>query len=107
MGQSAVAKLGRCSLCNQGLTKRDIRPLVEEIQGATNGSLSSDKGTPVSTAAATSSSSSTAAAPAPAPADNFDKYGTKLAAVVRKLQDLRREDPTAKVILFVQFDELK
>merc|ERR1719159_2028954 len=35
------------------------------------------------------------------------KHGTKLAAVVRKLQELRREDATAKVILFVQFDDLK
>jgi len=35
------------------------------------------------------------------------KHGTKLAAVVRKLQELRSEDPTAKAILFVQFDDLK
>jgi SNF2 family DNA or RNA helicase len=35
------------------------------------------------------------------------KHGTKLAAVVRKLQELGAEDTTTKVILFVQFDDLK
>merc|ERR1712007_158138 len=35
------------------------------------------------------------------------KYGSKLASVVMKLRELRHEDPTAKVILFVQFEDLK
>ena len=43
-----------------------------------------------------------AEAPPPTP-----KYGTKLESLVKHLLDLRKEDATAKVILFVQFDDLK
>lgn len=39
--------------------------------------------------------------------DQFSRYGTKLATVVRKLQEIREEDPTAKAIVFTQFDDLR
>lgn len=35
------------------------------------------------------------------------QHGTKLTALVQKLQELRQQDTTAKAILFVQFDDLK
>jgi len=144
--QEVVAKLGRCSLCNQKLTQKDVRPLAQEIPFAVSAaplassaasssstspppppSSSSSLGpavadAPGASAAASSSSSSSAPAPSSAPsapaanlgeeegglqAQSFGKYGTKLSALVGKLQQLRREDLSAKVILFVQFDDLK
>mmetsp|Transcript_1390 Transcript_1390/g.3033 ORF Transcript_1390/g.3033 Transcript_1390/m.3033 type:complete len:338 (+) Transcript_1390:827-1840(+) len=44
---------------------------------------------------------------APEAVNTYDQFGTKLAAVMRKLLQIRAEDPTGKVILFVQFDDLK
>jgi len=54
-----------------------------------------------------------AAAPPPAPEgappqdERLRRYGAKLALLVGRLWALRQADPTAKVILFVQFDDLK
>jgi SNF2 family DNA or RNA helicase len=88
---STVEKFKSCSICRKPLTAKDIRPLNQEIKPAEMCAASSshEPGTdaPVNEAAA--------------------KHGTKLAAVVRKLQELRAEDTTTKVILFVQFDDLK
>merc|ERR1712039_457263 len=57
--------------------------------------------------ASSSSSSSSQAPVAKKKDDRFSKYGTKLEALANKLLQLRKDDPTAKVILFVQFDDLK
>eukprot|EP00972_Heterocapsa_arctica_P084784 12487166-Heterocapsa_arctica.AAC.1 len=59
--------------------------------------------------AGSGAASSSAAAPAPAARQEqqyCQKYGTKLAAVAKKLLELRVNDPRPKVILFVQFDDL-
>jgi len=90
-----VTRLKKCSLCNQPLSKKSISPLLSELPQAADTASSS-------TAAASSSS-----APAAEAADKFDRYGTKLASLVKKLKELRAEDSSTKVILFVQFDDLK
>lgn len=111
-----------CSICRQPLTAKDAQPLSAEVPAASsNGTELS--GTSLSTPASSSfSASSSSTAPAAgangahasssstAPAadqERFGKFGTKLGALVKHLQALRTEDPTAKVILFVQFDDLK
>ncbi|CAE7765005.1 mus-41 [Symbiodinium sp. CCMP2592] len=92
--REAVEKFGRCSLCQRSLSLRDVQPLVAEIEAA---------------AAPPTASDESAATPMPpaAPGVPLDKYGTKLASLARKLSELRAEDCSAKVILFVQFDDLK
>lgn len=89
--RKAVKKFKECSVCRHPLAAKDVRPLAAELR------------------------------PAPVPAANekdidkdgkcsedpFGKYGTKLAAVVRKLQEIRKEDPTAKAIVFTQFDDIR
>lgn len=112
--QAVVGKLGRCSLCNQPLTQKDVRPLAQEIPFVEAADKKDAAASSSPAMPAQSSSSSSAAAPLPAqsaagdaPPGDCGKYGTKLATVVSKLQQLRREDPSAKVILFVQFDDLK
>jgi len=132
-----VSKFASCSICRHPLSEKNIRPLEEELgsAGAGNAASRADEGNfemnaqhadPIAHAASASSSSSaaplarcqsassssegqTVAEPVdPVPHTiNFNKYGTKLEALVRKLQELRQEDATAKVILFVQFDDLK
>ncbi|CAE7384450.1 DNA repair protein rad5 [Symbiodinium microadriaticum] len=92
--REAVEKFGRCSLCQRSLSLRDVQPLVAELEAA---------------AAPPAASDERAATPMPHTAQGvpLDKYGTKLASLARKLSELRAEDCSAKVILFVQFDDLK
>ena len=84
-----VAKFSKCSLCQRPLHAKDVRPLVNELE----------------------ESKPQSSKPEPEPISHkgvrLDKYGTKLAVLVQKLHELRREDGHAKVILFVQFDDLK
>lgn len=126
-----VEKFKQCSICRQPLTTKDIRPLSKEMvekppeaqplaiqmaaswkKSKVGGASSSTSAGPQAGGASWSSSSSAGVAPRGI-ADESQanevaaKHGTKLAAVVQKLQELRSEDPTAKVILFVQFDDLK
>jgi len=91
-----VEKFGACSICRRKLTKKDVQPLAVELEASK------------AAKAGTSSSSSQAETVELAPTGvRFDKYGTKLAMLVQKLNELRKKDPSAKVILFVQFDDLK
>lgn len=113
--EETVAHHKQCPICRTALTPKDVQAISKEVVAAT-AALEAE-----TTASASSSSSSTAPAGLGAGAGagggagagasrramQFDKYGTKLAAVVEKLQELRAADATAKVILFVQFDELK
>ncbi|CAK9038401.1 unnamed protein product [Durusdinium trenchii] len=80
-----VAKFSKCSLCQRSLAKKDVRALVSELEGA------QDKEPPQENTSGI----------------RLDKYGTKLAVLVQKFNDLRRQDGEAKIILFVQFDDLK
>eukprot|EP00928_Gymnodinium_smaydae_P090680 TRINITY_DN7443_c0_g2_i1.p1 TRINITY_DN7443_c0_g2~~TRINITY_DN7443_c0_g2_i1.p1 ORF type:complete len:1719 (+),score=336.34 TRINITY_DN7443_c0_g2_i1:152-5308(+) len=109
--RSTVATYKRCSICNQPLTLKDIQPVSAEMERPV---VRLDSFADSATSSATGSSSSSSAMPAaasapavPAGDERYKAYGTKLAAVVKKLIELRREDPTAKVILFAQFDDLK
>merc|ERR1712032_1013536 len=102
-------------MCRQPLSLKDIQPLEAELRpGVQNGKSL----LPSSSLASRSSSSSSSSGPPPVAMSNasgtgeddiarFSKYGTKLATVVLKLQELRASDPLAKVILFVQFEDLK
>ncbi|CAE7233347.1 mus-41 [Symbiodinium sp. CCMP2456] len=92
--REAVEKFGRCSLCQRSLSLRDVQPLVAEIEAAAAPPAASDE------RAATLMPHTAQGVP-------LDKYGTKLASLARKLSELRAEDCSAKVILFVQFDDLK
>ncbi|CAJ1340948.1 unnamed protein product [Effrenium voratum] len=89
--RETVDKFSKCSLCQRPLSQKDVRALVAELDAAT---------------AEPSSSSKDTAAP-PLSGVDLGKYGTKLAVLVQKLHELRHSDHTAKVILFVQFDDLK
>jgi len=92
--RAIVAEHGECSVCRQRLKPRDIRPLITEL-----------KDVPVSepsTAGQSASSSDVVQQES-----RHAKYGTKLAIMVDKLRNLRENDPIAKIILFVQFDDLK
>jgi len=80
--RDTIEKCGFCSICRQPLSSKDIQPLEAEL--APNLQQGMPEGDKV-----------------------FSKYGTKLATVVQKLQELRASDPQAKVILFVQFEDLK
>lgn len=97
--RSIVENFKSCSICRHPLSLRDVRPLCQELQVET----------PAAEASGGSSSSSSAPAKKEQEPDmsSHGKYGTKLAVVVQKLLKLRQEDSTAKVILFVQFDDLK
>jgi len=102
-----VRQQKQCSICRQVLAEKDIRPLLSELPTVAKDGLDEKA------SAATSSSSSSSGAPpsgqaeGSADGDAKSKYGTKLAMLCRKLQQLRAEDSTSKVILFVQFDELR
>jgi len=106
-----ISMFSSCSICRQPLTMKDIRPLEMELSSGKPSCAPSEPSSSSSSSALAACyspcKSATAAPAAGAEEVKFDKYGTKLAAVVRKLQELRKEDPTAKVILFVQFDDLK
>jgi len=117
--KATVGKYKSCSICRQPLTLKDIHPVSAEVAKPAAGVVqdaplasSSSSGGGGASSSMSSSSSSAVLAPAPPPAsaiveERFRAYGTKLAAVVKKLQELRAADAEAKVILFVQFDELK
>jgi len=88
-----------CSICRQALTAADITPVSRELEAppppiASSGSASSSSAGPLKVV-------ETAAD------DPYKRYGSKLATLAHKLRELRAEDPTAKVIVFVQFDDLK
>lgn len=104
--EMTIEKFKSCSICRAPLTKKDVRPLQQEADACANAMTAAQTVGQASITGTSSSSSSSALLP---PSDNkkFDKYGTKLAAVIKKLQELRQQDRTAKVILFVQFDDLK
>jgi len=79
----SVQKFRCCSICRRQLSTDDIRLLsVELSRSVQNESIVESQGSET-------------------------KYGSKLALLVMKLRELRHEDPRAKVILFVQFDDLK
>lgn len=75
-----------CSFCRQPLKSTEVRPLEDTVE-ASHGAREWVQ--------------------APPAGSRFRKYGTKLAVLVQKLQELRRQDPAAKAILFVQFDDVK
>jgi len=102
-----IEKYNSCSMCRQPLSIKDIQPLEAELrpglqqrvpQKSSSSSSSSSAPPPLATLGAITGEGDVA---------RFSKYGTKLAAVVLKLQELRTSDPQAKVILFVQFEDLK
>lgn len=88
-----VNSFKQCSVCRQALTLKDIQPVSMELPRAPAESSGAD-------GSGGSSEGSEEAA-------KKRLYGSKIAALVEKLHELRREDPTSKVILFVQFDDLK
>eukprot|EP00930_Biecheleria_cincta_P032620 TRINITY_DN22621_c0_g1_i1.p1 TRINITY_DN22621_c0_g1~~TRINITY_DN22621_c0_g1_i1.p1 ORF type:complete len:1349 (+),score=265.47 TRINITY_DN22621_c0_g1_i1:55-4101(+) len=90
--KATVEKFSACSICRRQLSSKDVRPIVAEI---------------ASPALVAGSSSSSSSEKAQQTGMRFDKYGTKLEVLVQKLRQLRAEDTAAKVILFVQFDDLK
>mmetsp|Transcript_6976 Transcript_6976/g.15268 ORF Transcript_6976/g.15268 Transcript_6976/m.15268 type:complete len:1272 (+) Transcript_6976:48-3863(+) len=115
--KAIVKKYAACSICRKVLQTKDVRPIEVELRarndGGTAGAASSSSATAsaaptdcrsgsIAVAAASSSSPPTLKADA-----RFGRYGTKLAVLVRKLEQIRAADATAKVILFVQFDDLK
>ena len=94
-----MANFKQCSICRQPVLPKDIHPLSFELKEAE-----------VDSAPAGSAAASSSPAPVPKPSTEqqyCQKYGTKLAAVAKKLCELRLANPRAKVILFVQFDDLK
>jgi len=81
--EATVRRFKSCSICRRQLSTDDIRLLSVELSGSVqNSPIMQSQG-------------------------SEGKYGSKLALVVMKLRELRHEDPTAKVILFVQFEDLK
>lgn len=101
--KATIEKFGHCSICRRNLSNADVRPVVAELAPP-------PEPPPPAVASASSSSGDSVAASsssAESRGRHFDTYGTKLAVVVQKLLELRRQDPTAKVILFTQFDDLK
>lgn len=105
--RKTVEKFRRCSICNGPLMPKDVRALSAELNPVpVPMPLVGTLGTSGASSSSSSPGSAAAAACKTAP-DTNDKYGTKLATLVAKLREVRVEDPTAKVILFVQFDDLK
>eukprot|EP00929_Paragymnodinium_shiwhaense_P032898 TRINITY_DN18176_c0_g1_i3.p1 TRINITY_DN18176_c0_g1~~TRINITY_DN18176_c0_g1_i3.p1 ORF type:complete len:1473 (+),score=358.27 TRINITY_DN18176_c0_g1_i3:650-4420(+) len=86
--RETVHKMAACAICRQSLRPGDARPLMSEIKEAKE-----------------------AEAPAPVQPDTeidtrLKKYGTKLAHIARTLQMIKAEDPTAKCIVFCQWQVL-
>mmetsp|Transcript_6007 Transcript_6007/g.10792 ORF Transcript_6007/g.10792 Transcript_6007/m.10792 type:complete len:1231 (-) Transcript_6007:113-3805(-) len=101
---ATVGQFQSCSICRRPLTKKDVHPVVDEMNA---GTAESSSGASSSSSAAASSSS---AKPAAEPDDDgslYGKYGTKIRALVEKLLQIRSEDATAKIIVFTQWDDLK
>lgn len=117
--KATVEQFGHCSMCRQDLSRKDIRPVSQEIvetaplqsQSASSSkgpTASSSSSAPAPSAAASSASSSAPApSPAPPPDNRYGAYGSKLQVLAQRLTQLRNEDSSAKVILFCQFDDLK
>lgn len=84
-----------CSLCAQPLKPGDVRPLE-----AATSNVQDDNRWGGATVDAPSGANDVSAGLS-------TKYGSKLGVLVQKLHELHQEDPAAKVILFVQFDDLK
>lgn len=72
--------LQSCAICRQPLSKKDITPVAAELPSAMS---------------------------VKPPDGRYSAYGTKLAMLVEKLKELRASDGSAKVIVFVQFEDLK
>jgi len=99
---ATVGQFQSCSICRRPLTKKDVNPVVDEMNA---GTAASAEGSSSSSSAAASSEK-----PAQEPEDDgslYGKYGTKIRALVEKLLQIRSEDSTAKIIVFTQWDDLK
>jgi len=90
---------GTCSRCRQPLEASDCRPLVDTARGYQENSLGPSGPQHIIFPQGDVSDSKDGRA--------FSKYGTKIGMVVRFLQELRQHDTSVKIILFVQFDDLK
>ena len=102
--RATVEQFRHCSICRQELSKKDIRPVSQEIVEPPPTPVEASAAASSTEAPAASSASSSAVAPAD---DRYGAYGSKLQVLARRLTNLRAEDPAAKVILFCQFDDLK
>jgi len=81
-----VLKNQQCGLCRQPLKKVDIQPLMLEVsqEGAERSEGSGSRSLP----------------------SRFGQFGSKLGAIVQKLQEIKEEDPLAKCIVFCQWESL-
>ena len=108
--RATVGRHKSCAICRHPLTEKDIRPISSELENRTAGAGPAGLSSACATSSASSSGGVSAHEGGPEDAKyrkHQEKHGTKLAALVKKLRELRSADPTAKVILFVQFDDLK
>eukprot|EP00929_Paragymnodinium_shiwhaense_P033402 TRINITY_DN18348_c0_g4_i2.p1 TRINITY_DN18348_c0_g4~~TRINITY_DN18348_c0_g4_i2.p1 ORF type:complete len:1172 (+),score=307.38 TRINITY_DN18348_c0_g4_i2:77-3592(+) len=97
--QRFVEQQQRCSQCQQPLRPHDARPLSSRASPLQ--ALCKDgSGISLDEVAMQNADGSKEAA-------KQLEFGTKLSVLVQKLQELREQDASAKVILFVQFDDLK
>jgi len=90
-----------CKACGQPLKEGDLEPLARSLTQAKEqfqGSGAAGDEVEVSEGSAAERSDG---------GRFLKRFGTKLAVLVERLQGLRTADPTAKCILFVQFDDLK
>merc|ERR1719356_1121427 len=78
--QMTIERFKHCSLCRHPLGPKDVRPVALELAPTSLGT---------STSSSSSSSSGEAMDPAANREERFRKYGTKLAILVEKLQELR------------------
>lgn len=99
-----VRQFKQCSICRRALKEDDIRPVALEADAAALEQSSSSSSSSSRVQSASSSSSSGAQS---ASSGQYSGYGAKLATLCDKLLQLRAEDSTAKVILFVQFEDLQ
>jgi len=114
-----VEKFKSCSICRQSLSIKDIRAVSVELSrpsaalvaadGISSGSSGSGSGSNSGSSRSSCGSSGSSSSSSKGISDDIPRRrcGSKLAALVHKLHELRNADPTAKVILFVQFDDLK
>lgn len=99
---ATVGQFQSCSICRRPLTKKDVNPVVDEMNAGT--------AAPSGGSSSSSSAAASSQKPAQEPEDDgslYGKYGTKIRALVEKLLQLRAEDSTAKIIVFTQWDDLK
>jgi len=112
--RAQVAKFGACSVCRTKLPTGSVVPLTLEIEAAEKPRAVTNTpyacGSMYDLPAEPSLQSASLASSDPGlreEAQEFRKYGTKLATLVRTLYTLRQNDSEAKVIVFLQFDDLK